>query len=226
MTKAVFLLDLSCRPPVVSSCAVVYVNLQGVRRLQKDRSTVETMCACVSETWHMLGQLQPPPRQYGCVPLQYESYLHSLCRVCVVNTSLQDAQWRIEITTLPSSCAVLLVVRGDWVLPRLLVGERSLHWSLTSSHSDDGGYSLRLLLLNGTKFPLVRLVVCHGDQNVLQAGSLASAYRWIGSSVRMVNAKQPETTLVMPPNLKKADAVYKRNKKMQSFANQFWHESW
>lgn len=40
-----------------------------------------------------------------------------------------------------SSATVSLVVGGDSVLPRLLVEERSLHWSLTGFHSNGGGSS-------------------------------------------------------------------------------------
>lgn len=57
----------------------------------------------------------------------------------------------------PSSSTALLVVRGNCVLPRLLVGERSLHWSLTGFHGfncDDGAARPQPPILNGGDFPL------------------------------------------------------------------------
>lgn len=142
---------------------------------------------CVSVTWHEGGQCRL--HQYDPVPLnQYQHLCFSprlipavVCvHVCVfvcdpLPPVTMYEQYMAAHTvavknhnSVPSSSTVLLVVRGDCVLPRLLVGERSLHWSLTGFHSDDGGSSPQPLILNGTDLPLAELIVCHEDRGCIR----------------------------------------------------------
>lgn len=79
-----------------------------------------------------------------------------------------------------SSSTALLVVRGDCVLPRFLVGERSLHWSLTGFHGfnpDDGGARSQLPIFNGNDLPLAELIVCH-EHSVFNCALFSGVFRF------------------------------------------------
>lgn len=149
MTKAAFLLDLFSCPLVVFCCILSRVNLQPAW-LQKERNPVQTVCVRVSVARHEGGRRTR--RHYDPVPC--EPHQHP-CFCPPMMPAVYGSAWQFKNhSSAPSLSTALFVVRGDCVLPRILVGERSLHWSLTGFHSDDGGSSPQPLILNRTDFPL------------------------------------------------------------------------
>lgn len=141
MTKVAFLLDLSSCPLVVFCCILSCANQQPASF--KRRRTQSRLCVRVSVTEtreDSVGFISAILflMNYMSTHVSAPADANSVCaHVCVLEQCMASHTVAVKNhKSMPSSSPALFVVRGDCVLPRLLVGERLLHSSLTGFHSN------------------------------------------------------------------------------------------